>query len=538
MALKCCSGCCGSSFQIIKKFFLENFLELKMILWFAGPLAISNLLDYAPYIITTIFCRHLGKLELDGIVLANSIAGVTAQSIGIGLSSACDTLISHIYGGKNLKLIGVVIQRGILILFLACFPCWALFVNTRNILLLCGQDPEVSRLAEQCVIANIPALPGIIWPPVIISLTGNLLNIVLNYVLLVRLEAGVIGTAWAMTVTYTVEMIMIFLYIWLKRLHVETWAGWSTECLKDWWSFLSLGIPNMLMLCMEVWAYEIALFLSGLINLVELGGQSILYLLVVLIYKVSFAIGSAASIRVGTFLGAGDTDQAKKSAKLSFLIIASSILLNVSILLGLRTPIAHIFTTDKDILSIVIQAMPIAVLYYVFDSASCVFSGLLRGIGKPEIGAIAFTFGYLLITFPVGAPLMFVLKLGIRGFWIGITVSFVCIDIFFLIYFWRLNWQDMTDKAQERAGLKLIRRNTPFLCPDSTIDIPDKLELKNYASLDSISSEPELHDGPTEPSKESDPSLKKIIIRRVLESFAVFSVLIIGLIIRFTLKHS
>ncbi|KAM4701990.1 multidrug and toxin extrusion protein 1-like [Discoglossus pictus] len=207
MALICGSGCFDSSFKRIKQLFLDNFEELKKLLWFSGPLIIMNLLDYAPYIITTIFCGHLGKLELDAIVLANAFTAMTGQSIGIGLAAACDTLISQIFGGKNLKLIGVVIQRAILILFLSCFPCWALYINTRSILLLCGQDHKVASLAEWCVIAYIPALPatvfynlqirylqnqGIIWPQIFISLIGNILNITLNYVFLVVLKTGVV----------------------------------------------------------------------------------------------------------------------------------------------------------------------------------------------------------------------------------------------------------------------------------------------------------------------------------------------------------
>lgn len=49
------------------------------------------------------------------------------------------------FGSQNLKHVGVILQRGILILLLCCFPCWALFINTEHILLLFRQDPEVSR---------------------------------------------------------------------------------------------------------------------------------------------------------------------------------------------------------------------------------------------------------------------------------------------------------------------------------------------------------------------------------------------------------
>lgn len=49
------------------------------------------------------------------------------------------------YGSGNLKRVGVILQRGILILLLACFPCWAILINTEPLLLAVRQSPEVAR---------------------------------------------------------------------------------------------------------------------------------------------------------------------------------------------------------------------------------------------------------------------------------------------------------------------------------------------------------------------------------------------------------
>ena len=49
------------------------------------------------------------------------------------------------FGSQNKKHVGVILQRSVLVLLLCCLPCWALFLNTQLILLLCRQDPAVSR---------------------------------------------------------------------------------------------------------------------------------------------------------------------------------------------------------------------------------------------------------------------------------------------------------------------------------------------------------------------------------------------------------
>lgn len=49
------------------------------------------------------------------------------------------------FGSGNLKQVGVFLQRGILILLIFCFPCWAILIHTQTILLAVRQSPEVAR---------------------------------------------------------------------------------------------------------------------------------------------------------------------------------------------------------------------------------------------------------------------------------------------------------------------------------------------------------------------------------------------------------
>ncbi|XP_018416949.1 PREDICTED: multidrug and toxin extrusion protein 1-like [Nanorana parkeri] len=552
-----CPGCCSSFSQRVKHYFQENGSELKMLLWFAGPLAITNFMDFVPIIITAMFVGRIGKLQLDAIMLAVAYTSVFGVAVGLGLNAACDTLLSQSYGGKNLKYIGVVVQRAILILSLACFPCWAFYINTENILLLCGQDKDLARETELCVLVLIPALPAffflqlelrylqnqeIMWPQILISILASVVTALVNYLMLFVLKIGVMGGALAITIAAIFEFILLLIYIQVKKLHVASWPGWSTECLKDWWPFLALGIPGMLIMSIEFWAYEVAMILTGLITLVELGGQSILFQLITLVQKIPFSVGMAASIRVGIFLGAGETGQAKKSAKLSMVIVALFSLLIFILLLALKKPLGELFTTDKAIVLLVSKTMPLCAIFYVAYSPAGVFNGLLRGIGKPEIGALAFIIGYCLIVFPVAVPLMFPAKLGITGFWTGMITGFTVIDLFFCIYFWKVNWNLMTEKAQELVGLRKdldsFQHSVDPALFEHSIDTPDDRELTNYAALHTSSSESELQQMDTpEVSKEDRQALKWLIIRRSLEALAVISTLLIGLIIKFTVKR-
>uniref|UniRef100_A0A663MED3 Multidrug and toxin extrusion protein n=1 Tax=Athene cunicularia TaxID=194338 RepID=A0A663MED3_ATHCN len=243
-----------------------------------------------------------------------------------GLSSACDTLISQTYGSKNLLRVGVILQRATLILLLCCFPCCAILINIEQLLVLIRQDPEVSRLTQRYVMAFVPALPAvflynletrylqnqmIMWPLVLSGVVGNVVNVIANCIFLYVLHLGITGSAWANTVAQYSQAIFLFLYIIGKKLHVKTWGGWSSECLLEWDSFTSLAIPSMLMMCIEWWTYEIGSFLIGLLSVIELSAQSIIYEVSVVAFMVR---AGGYHLRPGLPRDSPSTDTQQKSA--------------------------------------------------------------------------------------------------------------------------------------------------------------------------------------------------------------------------------
>uniref|UniRef100_A0A8B9JA26 Multidrug and toxin extrusion protein n=1 Tax=Astyanax mexicanus TaxID=7994 RepID=A0A8B9JA26_ASTMX len=458
--------CCGCVRRYIPLVYRE---EIYHILRMTGPLLVCRFLNFLLFFVVTMFCGRLGNTELAGYGMASATINVTTAATGFGLALACDTLVSQTFGSKNLLHVGVILQRGVLILLLFCLPCWALLINTQPLLLLVGQDPEVARIAQIYVVAYIPAVPvrlsctvlqslclnhalltsvqGVIIPQMYASVVANIVNALANYVLLFWWDLEVHGSAAANSFAQVFSCFALFTYIRIKKLHVKTWGGWSSESLQDWGAYMKLAIPSTLMACFEWWIYEVGGFLAGMLGEVDLAAQHVVIMLAYINYMIPLGLQGAACVRVGNALGAGNTAGAIHTSKVSLILAAILAILQGIVLASTKTVIAFIFTSDESIAELVSELMGIYCPLQFFNGILCVGMGILLGTGQQKIAAIANLLGYYLIGLPLSIILTFPAKLQVAGFWLGLLVAVFLLAIYFIVIIFRLNWKKMTEEV-------------------------------------------------------------------------------------------
>ncbi|KAG7321868.1 hypothetical protein KOW79_014726 [Hemibagrus wyckioides] len=480
----------SGSLRRIRSFIpIEFKKELKDVSTLALPVFLSYVMVYLISFVSVVFCGHLGRTSLDGVTLATAIINVSAVSVGYGLATAGATLISQAFGSGNLKRVGVILQRMFLILMLACFPCWAILINTESLLIAVKQNPEVARLSQLYVKIYMAALPGlfmyiaeatylqnqgIMWPLVISGALGNVINALCNYIFLFVLDLGIAGSAAANVASDYAMAIILFVYIVYKGLHKDTWHGFSMDCLQEWGEFMRLGIPGMLMLCAEWWTYELGAFLAGLISDVELGAQSVTFALANIAYMFPAGFSVAGGVRVGNALGAGNTEQAKLSAKIA---IACAVCVSVclAVIIGSsKDVISYIFSNDERIRERVSSVMVLYAPFHLFDAAAAAGSNIVRALGKQVYGAAGSLVGYYGIGFPIGVSLMFAAKMGIFGLWSGLLICVFLQSVFFNVFLIKLNWVKATEEAQIRAGIQLDCTDNDTVEQANNMDVTDE----------------------------------------------------------------
>ncbi|XP_065137107.1 multidrug and toxin extrusion protein 1-like [Paramisgurnus dabryanus] len=528
--------CCRSIKRCIPLLYRE---ELYHILCMTGPLVTSRILTFLLPFVITMFCGRLGNTVLAGYGMASATINITTAATEGGLALAADTLISQTFGGKNMLRVGVILQRSVLILLLFCLPCWALLINTRPILLLLGQDPEVARIAQLYVIFYLPAVPamflhllqvaylqnqGVILPQMYAAIVANIANVGTNYILLNWLDLGLYGSAAANSLSQIYICGLLYVYIHWKKLHIDTWGGWSCESLQEWDGYMKLAIPSTMMLCFEWWIYEIGGFIAGMLSELDLAAQHTVIMLAYITYMFSLGIQGAACVRVGNALGAGDTAGAIRSCKVSLTCIAVLAVLQGLVLVGTKSVIGFLFTSDRHIVALVSKVLNVYCVLQFFDALGGVCMGILLGSGQQKIAAAANFFGYYCIGLPLGIALVFAAKLDVVGFWLGLLICECLQSSFFIAVIFKLNWEKLTEEAVERAGKSKVSDTT-------TPDVPNNLEFAARTIARQSENGDENIGGKVVEEKEERTarlSTSQIIIRRGLTTLAAVLILAVG----------
>ncbi|XP_043695207.1 protein DETOXIFICATION 16-like [Telopea speciosissima] len=448
-------------------------VEVKKQLWLAGPMISVSLLQFCLQLISVMFVGHLGELALSGASMATSFASVTGFSLMMGMGSALDTLCGQSYGAKQYHMLGIHMQRAMFVLLLVSIPVAFIWANTGPILLAVGQDPEIAAEAGVYARFMIPSLfaygllqchvrflqtQNIVFPMMISSGITALLHIFLCWILVFQSGLGNIGAALANSISYWINVILLALYVKFSPACKNTWTGFSKEALHGVLKFLRLAIPSAVMVCLEMWSFELMVLLSGLLPnpKLETSVLSISLNTSALVWMISFGLGGSVSTRVSNELGAGNP-QVARLAVLVVLVMAitEGILVGMTMIL-LRRVWGFAYSNENEVAKYVANMMPVLALSNFLDGIQCVLSGTARGCGWQKIGAFINLGAYYLVGIPSAIVLAFVLHIGGKGLWFGIICA-LCVQVLaLLIVTFRSNWEGEAKKAIDRVSDSMI----------------------------------------------------------------------------------
>jgi MATE family multidrug resistance protein len=418
----------------------------------AAPLAIAQLSQMAMSVTDTVL---LGALGANALAAGGLGAGLFFVVVTVlqGVLSSVSVSVAHARGAQADDRVPHIYWTGMLLSVLLAVPAIVVLSFAEPILLLFHEPPMLAHhVGEYAGVLRYGALGSLIgvglmraFLPAIgaarrllwVSLAAVGINAVLNYGLihgafgLPRL--GFLGSATATTIT-----------IWLTTLALV----WLLHGRRRFRHFVTVSRPKLPMLGELIgigwpvaitYGVESTLFLAtgltiGVLGEAALAAHQIALNVAATAFMVPLAIGQAANVRVGYWVGAGQPVAARHAGFVALgLGVAFMSLSGLALIVAPHAIVGLYLNLDDPAnagtVSLAASLLGIAAVFQIVDGMQVVGSGCLRGLKDTRVPMVAAIVGYWGIGFPTGYWFAFHVGWGARGLWWGLAAGLASVAV-------------------------------------------------------------------------------------------------------------
>ncbi|KWU41857.1 MATE efflux family protein [Rhodotorula sp. JG-1b] len=446
--------------------------EGRVLLKYTAPILFTHFLEYSLMATVVVSTGHLGETELAAASLSNLTNNTIALSVVHGLCAALDTLCPQAFSSSRPKDTSLYAIRTYIICLVVAIPQCIFFYHSEWILRDgLRQDPAVAKLAAQYLRIMSLAIPGyagfecirrwlqaqgMMVAPVLALVVAAPVNLALNYFLVVgpidSIRLGFVGAPIASCISINLMFITMFLYS-IFCAPRDAWGGWAPDLLSGFGLNIKLGLAGIGMVGSEWWSWEIVGLATSFLGPTALAAQSVLLTSASAFYQFQYALSVAAAVRIGNLLGAQKPHLARVTSRLTIAIAIVCSGVNSILLVLLRNKWGSLFSSEPEIIKLVANVLPLVAAFQLSDGLSGAMGGVLRGAGKPVLGAIINTASYYVLGLPVGITVAFVgPKLGLNGLWLGLTIALTFTGLSSTYIVWFMNWEQEAEQTRIRLG--------------------------------------------------------------------------------------
>ena len=403
----------------------------------------------------TIMVGRYGTAELGAASFVNNMFNL-AIIFATGFSYGLTPIVGSLHGTNSKREIGCALKNALLansaIAVLIIAVMGVLYMNIGNL----GQPVELIDLMRPYYLILLTSIPFVMlfnafkqfadgitdtrtsmW----IMLTGNVLNIVGNYVLIFGKlglpELGLLG-AGVSTLLSRMAMAGIFLLIFFKKKRYTTYAkGFIDSSInrKEQKRLFALGLPVALQMGMETASFSLATIMIGWLGTSSLAAHQIMCSVSQLGFMIYYGMAAAVAVKVSNYNGAGDRIGVRRVANAGFhLILAMAVVTSTFIFLS-RHCIGGIFTNDAEVAQLVAQLTIPFIIFQFGDGLQCNFSNALRGIADVKPVMLYAFIAYFIISLPAGYLFGIALGWGVAGVWMSFPFGLTSAGLMFYLRF-------------------------------------------------------------------------------------------------------
>lgn len=193
-------------------------------------------------------------------------------------------------------------------------------------------------------------------------------------------DMGVQGLGLATMVTYFLMFLFTTIYAHCIPSIKKAIQCPNKESFKGWGAYLRISLPATVMLLAEGWAFNVLGVIAGLISVTDQAVNTILLMLIAIMFMVPMGIQSAACAIIGEQIGANRVPLAKEYFRLMAVITIMMLFLVQTLVYFGRKPIVRVFTEDPAVAELADSCVFVIILAFIPDIIQGSIQGVIRAL--------------------------------------------------------------------------------------------------------------------------------------------------------------
>ncbi|MDE0567560.1 MATE family efflux transporter [Shewanella algae] len=431
--------------------------QAKRLVQLALPVLIAQLTQTMMGFIDTLMAGRVSAVDMAAVAVGTSL-WLPAILFVQGLLLAFTPMFAHHHGANNQMAIQPLAFQAAYIAITGALGVMLFLASAPHILDWMELEPELKRL-------TIGYLDGILWgapafvlyqvlrgcsegisytlPTMIIGFVGLAVNIPANYIFInghFGMPAmGGAGCGVATALVFWAMLLAMAIYMqWHKRFsELAPFKAFHKPHLHTIMEMTKLGMPIAMALFFEVSLFAVIALLLAPLGATVVAGHQIALNFSSIVFMLPLSIGIAVSIRVGYYLGRGQSNVSALVTKVGLAIAFSLAMLTAVATVVFRYEIALLYNDNPEVVTLAGSLMLMAALYQLSDSVQVVAAGALRGYKDTRSAFFITLFAYWAVGMTLGYVLAYtdflVPAMGAHGFWIGLIAGLTVAAILFAI---------------------------------------------------------------------------------------------------------
>ena len=262
-----------------------------------------------------------------------------------------------------------------------------------------------------------------------ISLAGNVVNIVLNYIFIFGEwgadEMGAEGAGLATLLARIGQMvaIMVVFFAWRRLRIYRTFFSRKALRMSSIASLLRIGCPISFQMVLESAAFILTSILALSFGEVAAGSMQVAFSIANIAWMITVAIGSASTILVSHIYGSGNRQELRPTVMATYHLGLLWALIMALVFILLREPISAVFTDNVEVVALTSELMLLIAIYQFSDSIQGLSISMLRGLQDVKVIMPIVLCSYLLLNIPIGVLLAYRFDMECHGLVVGLIVG-------------------------------------------------------------------------------------------------------------------